>query len=180
MRTKTEKERQVGRRNLIAGVLFGVIVATVAEAWASTVFKKMVKGQPATAADVNKAHQDLADAIDKLETKVTAQAAEITKLKVIPVCPPGYSLDTKVTAYKICRRSKDEMVKVGDFWVDRYEMSIVDVTTFNGGRCNGSGGKQYGAGTNDDYPAGYPDSAKVAECPQGCTPAQGAGIHRHG
>ena len=107
MRAKTQSERQVGRRNLVAGVLFGVIMATVAGAWATTVFKKMVKGQPATAADVNQAHQDLATAIDNLEKKVTAQAAEITKLKSDPDCPPGYTRDkTAPASITVCKRGK--------------------------------------------------------------------------
>jgi len=152
----------VGRRNWVAGALFGVIVATVFGAWAATTFKKMQAGKPATAADVNQAHQDLATAIDNLEKKVTAQAAEITKLKTDPDCPPGYTKDTTApSSIVVCKKGSDEMVKVGDFWVDRYEMSIVDAAVWSSGSCNGAGGKQYGAGTSDDYPTSFPDSAKV-------------------
>ena len=114
MRVKTNNERRVGRRNLIAGLLSGVILATVAGAYATTTFKKMVSGQKATAADVNKAHQDLADAIDKLEAKVTAQAAKIAKLETDPDCPPGYTRDTTApSSITVCTKGKDEMVKVG-------------------------------------------------------------------
>ena len=154
MRARTSSERRVGRRNLVAGILFGVIVATVAGAYATTVFKKMVAGKPATAADVNQAHQDLATAIDNLEKKVTAQAAEITKLKTDPDCPPGYTKDTTVTAYTLCVSGKDEMVKVGSFWVDRYEAILVDATTYNGGKCDGAGTYYPGGGT--PYPSGFP------------------------
>ena len=158
MRARTQSERRVGRRNLVAGILFGVIVATVAGAYATTVFKKMVAGQPATAADVNQAHQDLATAIDNLEKKVTAQAAEITKLKTDPDCPPGYTKDTTApSSITVCKKGSDEMVKVGDFWVDRYEASLVDAATWKSGQCSGSG-TQYGAGTSDDYPSTFPDS----------------------
>ena len=167
MRARTSSERRVGRRNLVAGILFGVIVATVAGAYATTVFKKMVAGQPATAADVNAAHQDLATAIDKLETTVNAQAAKIAKLETDPDCPPGYAKDTTVTLFTLCKQGKDEMVKVGSFWADRYEASLVDATTWNGGKCDGSG-TQYGAGTTDDYPSTFPDSgnwtSKVHAC----------------
>ena len=158
MRNKTDNERRVARRNMIAGVLAGVIVATVAGAYAQTTYKKMVKGTPATAADVNQAHQDLADAIDKLQ-------AEITKLKSDPDCPPGYTRSTTPTSITLCQKGKDEMVKVGSFWIDRYEASLVDSKTWNGGKCEGTGGKcgtsstgQCGAGANDDYPPSFPDS----------------------
>ena len=130
MRAKTKNERRLGRRNMVVGIIFGVIVATVAGAWATTTFKKMVKDKPATAADVNQAHQDLATAIDNLEKKVTAQHAEITKLKTAPDCPPGYTKDTTApSSITVCERGKDELVKVGDFWVDRYEVSLVDAKT---------------------------------------------------
>ena len=162
MRARTQNERRVGRRNWVAGALFGVIVATVFGAWAATTFKKMQAGKPATAADVNQAHQDLATAIDNLEKKVTSQAAEITKLKTEPDCPPGYTKDTTApSSIVVCKKGSDELVKVGDFWVDRYEMSIVDATTYSSGSCNGAGGTQYGAGTSDNYPTSFPDSAKV-------------------
>jgi formylglycine-generating enzyme required for sulfatase activity len=52
------------------------------------------------------------------------------------------------------------MVKVGDFWVDRYEMSIVDATTYAGGKCNGSG-TQYGASSDNYDAAGFPDWGKA-------------------
>ena len=169
MKTSMDHKRRVARRNWVAGALFGVIVATVAGAWGATAFKKMVAGQTATAADVNQAHQDLANAIDALEAKVTAQAsqitaqaAEIAKLKTDPDCPPGYTKDTTAPAsITVCKKGSDEMVKVGDFWVDRYEMSIVDAKTYNSGQCNGAGGTQYGPGISDNYPTTFPDSANV-------------------
>ena len=161
MRAKTDNERRVGRRNMIAGLLAGIIVATVAGAYAKTTFKAMKKGDPATAADVNAAHQNLADAIDALETKVTAQAAEIAKLKTDPKCPPGYIKDTTAPAtITVCKRGSDEMVKVGDFWIDRFEIQIADATRWNSGKCDGTGGTCYGCvGTfQDNYPASFPDS----------------------
>ena len=49
------------------------------------------------------------------------------------------------------------MVKVGDFWIDRYEVSVVDATTYNGGKCDGTG-TVYGSGGKDDFPLTFPDS----------------------
>ncbi len=72
-------------------------------------------------------------------------------------CPPGYTHDASATGITLCKRGKDEMVKVGSFWVDRYESALVDTLFYNGGKCNGTG-KQYGAGTSDDYPSTFPDS----------------------
>ena len=143
------RDKHTARRNMIAGVLAGLVIATVFGAYAKTTFKKMVKGQAATAADVNTAHQDLATAIDKLQ-------AEIASLKGEQVCPPGYVQDTTATAITLCKKGGDEMVKVGDYWIDRYEASLVDATLFASGKCNGAG-KQYGVGV-DDYPATFQDS----------------------
>jgi len=158
MRNRNSSDRHIARRNLIAGIVAGAIVAMVAGVYAKTTFKKMVKGAPATAADVNAAHQDLADAIDKLQ-------AEISKLKNEPICPPGYTLDTTATTITLCKKGADQMVKVGSFWVDRYEVSIVDASVFAGGYCSGTG-KQYGTGASDDYPntpgKGFPDSGDAS------------------
>ena len=168
MRVKTNNERRVGRRNLIAGLLSGVILATVAGAYATTTFKKMVSGQKATAADVNKAHQDLADAIDKLEAKVTAQAAKIAKLETDPDCPPGYTRDTTApSSITVCTKGKDEMVKVGDFWVDRYETVIVDSTQYKAGTCGGPG-TPYGQ-SSDNYPSAFPDSGNWTAAYYACS-----------
>lgn len=67
-------------------------------------------------------------------------------------CPPGYVRDSSTSKITLCKRGDDEMVKVGSFWVDRYESSLVDASTYAGGKCNGEG-KQYGTVENvDDYP----------------------------
>lgn len=148
---KTHERRGIARRNLVAGAIFGITAALVAGAWAAPTFTKMVAGKAASAADVNKAHQDLANAIGKLETR-------LNKLDTSPDCPRGYTKDAKVTDITVCKRGADEMVKVGEYWIDRYESSLVDKTGYAGGTCNGAGGKQYGAAGKDDYPAGFPDS----------------------
>ncbi|NOZ86848.1 MAG: formylglycine-generating enzyme family protein [Deltaproteobacteria bacterium] len=56
-------------------------------------------------------------------------------------CPIGYSRSTDPAdaAYVVCKRGNDEMVKAGDFWVDRYEMIVVDQGLYNQGKCNGTG-----------------------------------------
>ena len=106
--------------------------------------------------------------------EITVDGDSLGRTKVSPVpyaiesgekrCPPGYTWDTKTTGFTLCTRGDDQMVKVGDFWIDRFEMSIVDSTMFSSGSCNGSG-KQYGAGQIDDYPTtpgtGFPDSADM-------------------
>ena len=78
-----------------------------------------------------------------------------------PDCPPGYAKDSTVTLFTLCKKGKDEMVKVGSSWVDRYEANLVDATTWNGGKCDGSGtvyGSIGGASPTDDYPSTFPDS----------------------
>ena len=85
-------------------------------------------------------------------------------------CPPGYTRDTTApAAFTVCKKGKDEMVKVGNYWVDRYEVSAVDAKLFNDGKCDGAG-LQYGA-SKDDYPAGFPDNGnwttKVYACSRG-------------
>ncbi|RJO70450.1 MAG: hypothetical protein C4523_05390 [Myxococcales bacterium] len=67
-------------------------------------------------------------------------------------CPPYYERvdDATITATGYyCKRGVDEMVKVGDFWIDRYENVIVDETKYNFGGCDGSGGTIYGQDVAD-------------------------------
>ncbi len=164
----SSEKRRASRRGLVAGLIAGVIVATVVGAYAKTAFKQMVKGAPAKAADVNTAHQDLADAIDTL-------AAEVAKLKAAPDCPPGYTRDTSAKKITWCKRGADEVVKVGTYWVDRYEASLVDDKVWSGGLCSGTG-VQYGGATlkNDcskDYPAGFPCSGNWTKQLYACSRA---------
>ncbi len=59
----------------------------------------------------------------------------------LPECPQGYARDTSVTDYILCEKTlaggTDQMVKVGDFWIDKYEMSA-----WQNADCTGT---QYGA-----------------------------------
>jgi hypothetical protein len=63
----------------------------------------------------------------------------------------AYQLDTTRNDIVLCRAGDDEMVRVGDFWIDRYESSI-----WASDDCTGT---EYG-GASDDFPATFPDNAK--------------------
>ncbi len=98
-------------------------------------------------------------------TKIGAVPYAVEAQRVAePDCPPGYTRDNMATNIVLCKRGKDEMVKVGDFWVDRYEMSIVDKLNYNEGLCDNlkkSGSTPTGyANQKDDYPATFPDNGE--------------------
>lgn len=65
------------------------------------------------------------------------------------MCPEGYTRDTETMDIVLCRKGGDEMVKVGSFWIDRYEMSM-----WHSEDCTGT---QYGAAAHD-YPSTFPDN----------------------
>jgi len=88
--------------------------------------------------------------------KMKQELADLKNQKGTGDCPPGYTQDTSATGITLCKRGADEMVKAGSFWVDRYEMSIVDATQYKDGACNGPG-TPYGA-SSDNYPTAFPDS----------------------
>jgi formylglycine-generating enzyme required for sulfatase activity len=112
---------------------------------------------------------------------ISAGVATVDQLAVtggysLPPCPEGYEEDTGVFGglypdVHVCVHpaSGDQMVKVGDFWIDRYEASLWSSNT-----CSGT---QYGAGTTDNYPAGFLDtgygSTSVFACAiPGVTPSR--------
>lgn len=69
----------------------------------------------------------------------------------LPECPRGYERDWSVMDFVLCYHEevpgvRDEMVKVGDIWVDRYEASVWEHSS-----CSGT---QYGIGA--DWTAGFP------------------------
>lgn len=80
-------------------------------------------------------------------------------------CPAGYALDPASpvgTTVCVDAASGDEMVRVGDFWIDRYEVSI-----WSGADCSGT---QYGETTTDDYPpASFPDNGNFSTPLYGCS-----------
>jgi Cys-rich repeat protein len=87
-----------------------------------------------------------------VQADVTALQADVTNLQST-ACPPGYTHVTARTDIILCQRGAspnlDEVVKVGDFWVDRFEASV-----WQNAACSGT---QYGA-TADNYPASFPDN----------------------
>ncbi|MDD5308317.1 MAG: hypothetical protein PHU25_13430 [Deltaproteobacteria bacterium] len=104
---------------------------------------------------------------------VTAQSATVDALAAntsywLPECPMGYLRDTTATGIMLCKKGSDQMAKVGNFWIDRYEASLWETAA-----C---GGSQYGAG-GDNYPANFPDngnwSTPVYACSMtGVTPSR--------
>jgi len=64
-------------------------------------------------------------------------------------CPLGYTRDHTGTnaQYVVCKKGLDEMVKVGDFWIDRYEMSLWETP-----EC---GGALFGQSTTDAHDSGF-------------------------
>ena len=73
-----------------------------------------------------------------------------------PDCPAGFVRDPTETQFTLCYDpdttvlSPDQMVQVGNFWVDRYENSVWDTAD-----CSGT---QYGASPTDDYPGSFADT----------------------
>jgi hypothetical protein len=76
----------------------------------------------------------------------------VTDTYKLPDCPEGYSKDVR-TDITLCTSTtdpgkSDNMVKVGDFWIDRYEAIVVDSAFWSNGTCDGTG-TQYG--DTDDW-----------------------------
>ncbi len=72
-----------------------------------------------------------------------------------------------------CRAGDDEMVKVGSFWIDRYEATVVDAVRWSGGTCSGLG-QVFGVPPADDYPASFPDDGQWTAPVYACSIAGGA------
>ena len=86
-----------------------------------------------------------------------AVQATASPIEISEGCPTDYTRDKTATGITLCKQGNDEMVKVADFWIDRYEMAVVSSSTYNNGACNGSW-QAYGQGTDDYPPAGFPDN----------------------
>jgi formylglycine-generating enzyme required for sulfatase activity len=81
-------------------------------------------------------------------SSVTADAWTVGVTLLDRDCPDGYIRSTEEGDVTVCVKAiggdlVDEMVRVGDFWIDRYEMSVWDTPA-----CAGT---QYGA-DGDDWP----------------------------
>jgi formylglycine-generating enzyme required for sulfatase activity len=110
-------------------------------------------------------------AVTGTTTLATAQVQDlqVTGSYGLPPCPEGYTED--LTAFggvfpgvhvSVNLASGDELVKVGSFWIDRYEASL-----WSGATCSGT---QYGgAGGTDDYPAGFPDNGNFTTPVYSCS-----------
>jgi formylglycine-generating enzyme required for sulfatase activity len=69
---------------------------------------------------------------------ITTTGVSVTGTYDLPDCPQGYSKGPRGDI-TLCVRGSDEMVRVGDFWIDRYEAVIVDATQYANGKCSGAG-----------------------------------------
>ena len=86
-----------------------------------------------------------------------AQELTVTMSVWLPECPPGYERDTRRDDIVLCTAGRDEMVKVGDFWVDRYEATVwTDADCTTGIEENVPYGSE---GT--DYPETFPYHGQV-------------------
>jgi len=103
-----------------------------------------------------------------------SQSLSVSGSYTLPDCPSGYARDSTCSPWAggcqgivLCKKGADEMVKVGDFWIDRYEEAIVDSTQFNGGTCDGAG-VPYGQ-TSYDYLSGFPRTGNFADPLYACS-----------
>jgi len=93
-----------------------------------------------------------------VSVKGTCDIAElvVTKSYSLPDCPETYLKDSSRSDIVLCKKGADEMVRVGGFWVDRYEAVIVDSAHWANGLCNGSGTTY--CQTGNDLPGSFPDT----------------------
>jgi hypothetical protein len=126
----------------------------------------VLQGEPGVGLDCNGTTCTLAQDL-VVEGRVTADEGTFGTLDVeeltvsmsiwLPECPSGYERDTDREDIVLCTNGRDEMVKVGDIWVDRYEASVwADAGCATGIRA----GVPYGAEA-EDYPDTFPDSGQV-------------------
>lgn len=125
---------------VVAGVILGVGGSRV---YADTLNVKTSwqAGEKLTSADLNTNFANLKAAIEQIKN---------------PDCPVDYTRDATVTAFVLCKKDVDEVVKVGTggsgFWIDRYEASTWL-------KADGTG-TQYGISGATDYPSGFPGNGQ--------------------
>jgi len=129
---------------LVGGIAIGVVLGVgSARVYSGTVTVKTnwANGDTLTATDLNTNFANLKAAVDQLKQ---------------PDCPEDYARDTSVTAFTLCKKGVDEVVKVGKggsvFWVDRYEASIWQ-------NADGTG-VQYGLASAGEYPSTFSESGE--------------------
>jgi formylglycine-generating enzyme required for sulfatase activity len=115
--------------------------------------------------------------LDALRAQLAELRAELADASLCPRLrayhpsgPPverNYVPDATTPGIVVCRHGSDEMVKVGDSWIDRYEAILVRRGDFCDGRCDCGTGR-LGAGV-DDYPPGFPDDGNWSEPVHACS-----------
>ncbi len=83
-----------------------------------------------------------------------------------PNCPRGYVQKTQITDYVYCEKDLgngrfDVMVKIGNFWIDKYESSLWEKPT-----CNGN---QYGLEANDAQKVGFTNNGNWSKPLYSCS-----------
>lgn len=125
------------------------------------------------------ANTDLTAHLKGLEAMIADLETRHAELETADFCP-------RLTAYGGTRRiytlesdpeeegvthcvfGADEMVKVGDFWVDVYEAILVNAARFASGTCDGDG-LVYGSTEVDDYPIDFPDNGNWSTLVYACS-----------
>ena len=97
----------------------------------------------------------------ELERKVSSLEARLAA-RSQGHCPLGYQRDQAQSDLVACTRGRDEMVKVGDFWLDRYEASA-----WARADCSGV---QFGV-SEPDYPSGFPSNGNASQRVYACSVA---------
>jgi len=90
-------------------------------------------------------------------------AAQCPRLALRDGSVRRYARDPSESAFLLCTYGADEMVKVGDFWIDRYEDVLVPASLWNSGTCDGAGSPYASAGGGspmDDYPVDFSDNGQ--------------------
>lgn len=118
----------------------------------------------------------LLSALDSAIGKISALESQVNSLiNSTGFCPTGYArtddASVRATGF-VCKRGADEMVKAGDFWIDRYETVVVDQAYYNSGACDnpGSAGVAYGQVNAPDWSSlGYPGSGNWSSPLHACS-----------
>lgn len=153
MKIRIEFEIPNWTRWVAVGVAFGLVLGLgIGRLFAGTVELKTnwANGDVLTADSLNLNFQNIQTVLNAHEVAIAALGS--------PECPAGYVRDVSATSdpsapsIVLCRKGKDELVKVGTggaaFWIDRYEASIWS---------NPEGtGIEYGVTNSKEFPAGFP------------------------
>ena len=100
--------------------------------------------------------QDLATSAGAVQlAALSLDSVEVDKRLNGPPCPSGYAQQLGLDDVVLCTRPVadgrvDEVVRAGDFWIDRFEAS-----TWSSADCSGLLGA-----SSDNYPATFPDSGQ--------------------